>query len=139
MLLTATNMAINFYFCGVMLRKVLAFILLISHMNTSMFLPQVVEQDAYDSTGQQVNDINSVWEFVDEEILGNDSTPFDEDDDNGQNFHLVKTVDYSYIPFFTEAQTKIIIREEKAVPFPQYNENGTNQGYAAILLPPPKA
>ena len=138
-MLTATSILDNFYFCTVMLRKVLAFILLISHMNTSMFLPQVVEQDAFDSTGQQINDINSVWEFVDEEILGNDSAPFDEDDDNGQNFHLVKIVDYSYTPHFTEVQTKIAIREEPAVIFPPYNDDITDQGYTATLLRPPRA
>jgi hypothetical protein len=139
MVLTPFSRTYNFYFCAVMLRKVFAFLLLVSHMNTSMFLPQVTEQDAYDSTGRQINDINSVLEFVEDEILGHDTTPCDEDDDNGQNFHMVKLVDYSYQPFFTEIQTKIAVREEPAPAFPSFNENKTEQGYADILLPPPKA
>jgi hypothetical protein len=41
------------------MKKLLAFILLLSHMNTSMFLPQVPEDDIYDGNGNQVDDINS--------------------------------------------------------------------------------
>ena len=123
-----------------MLRKVLAFLLLVSHMNTSMFLPQVAEQDAYDSTGQQIDDINSVVELINEDVLGHHNQPIDEDDDNGQNFlHVVKMVDYSYQPFFTEIHQRIALREEPIRIFPRYNETETEQGYADILLPPPKA
>lgn len=122
-----------------MLRKVLAFLLLLSHMNTSMLLPQVTEQDAYDSTGQQINDINSVVEFVNEVILGHHNPPIDEDDDNGQNFHLVKMVDYAFQPFFTELQEKVTLREEAIRSFPCYNENTIEPGYTSIILPPPKA
>jgi hypothetical protein len=122
-----------------MLRKVLAFLLLLSHVNTSMLLPQVSEQDAYDSTGSQINDINSLVEFVNEVILDHHNPPVDEDDDNGQNFHIVKMVDYAFQPFFSELHEKINIREETTPSFPIYNENKIEPGYADIVLPPPKA
>jgi hypothetical protein len=123
-----------------MLRKALAFLLLISHMNTSMFLPQVTEQDAFDRSGRPFNDINSLVEFVNEVILNHhQSPPIDEDDDNGQNFHMVKMVDYSYQPFLSEIQEKITVREEPNPPFPVYHEKETAPGYSSILLPPPKS
>jgi hypothetical protein len=122
-----------------MLRKVLALLLLLSHMNTSMLLPQVTEQDAYDSTGQQINDINSVVEFVNEVVLGHHNPPIDEDDDNGQNFHVVKMVDYAFQPFFTELHEKITLREEVTRSFSCYNETTIEPGYTNIVLPPPKA
>jgi len=62
-----------------------------------MFLPQVAEDDQYDTAGRQMDDINSVSEYIDQVILGNeDPTPEDEDADNGQNFHIVKTVEYNH-------------------------------------------
>lgn len=64
-------------------------------MNGSMFLPQIPEEDVFDSSGQQVDDINSVIEYF-RVALGYDKTADDEDDDNGQNFHLVNAVDYYF-------------------------------------------
>jgi hypothetical protein len=77
------------------MKKLLAFLLLISHMNTSMLLPQVPEVDLVDASGNHVDDINSVVEYF-AVILGYDHTADDEDDDNGQNFHLVKTGDCNF-------------------------------------------
>ena len=75
------------------MKKIVAFILLLCHMNTSMFLPQMDEEDVYIASGQQVDDINSVVEYVDQVMLGHkDDTPEDEDDDSGQNFLLVETL-----------------------------------------------
>ena len=123
-----------------MLRKVLAFLLLISHMNTSMFLPQVTEQDAYDSTGSPINDINSVFEFVNVVVLGHhQNPPVDEDDDNGQNFHLIKMVNYCFLPYFTEIHEKPAIDTETIAVFPYFNENKTEPGFFSIQVPPPKA
>jgi hypothetical protein len=50
-------------------------------MNTSMFLPQVAENDVYDKSGNQVDDINSVVEYVYEVVLGHKAVnPTDEDE-----------------------------------------------------------
>jgi hypothetical protein len=122
-----------------MLKKVLAFLLLIHHMNTSMFLPQMAEQDRYDSAGVQYNDINSVVEFIDDLILDyNDDVPMDEDDDNGQNFHMVKMVDYSYTPFLTATNNKANLAKERRFYIPTYNDSRTEPGFPNVLLDPPK-
>jgi hypothetical protein len=79
------------------MKKFLAFIVLICHVNFTMLLPQVPEQDIVLSNGQKVDDINSVLEFIDQVVFGHeDPTPDDEDDDNGQNFLVVKSLDFIF-------------------------------------------
>ena len=79
------------------MKKGFAFILLLCHMNTSMFLPQMAEDDMYDANGNQLDDINTLTEYIDQVILGNkDTTPEDEDDDSGQYFHVSKTIEYVF-------------------------------------------
>ena len=77
------------------MKKILAFFLLLSHMNTSMFLPQVAEEDQFDANGHQLDDMNSVVEYI-TVALGYDHVADDEDDDSGQNFHLIKAFDYNF-------------------------------------------
>lgn len=131
----------SFYFCTAMLRKLLAFILLINHINTAMFIPQMAEVDVYDSNGQQVDDINTLVEFIDQDVLGHyDSTPEDEDDDTERTFlHLIKIVDYSYTPFLSQIQPRNTESEEPAKAFPHYSDNKPSPGFTDIVIPPPKA
>lgn len=77
------------------MKKIGAFILLLLHMNGSMFLPQMPETDVFDKNGDQIDDINSVLEYVSVQ-LGYDKIADDEDDDSGQNFHLVNVVNYYF-------------------------------------------
>jgi hypothetical protein len=119
------------------MKKALAFLVLLSHMNTSMLLPQMPEQDAYDANGKQIEDINSVVEYI-EVALGNDITADDEDDDNGQTFHLVKAVDY----FFSQPMS--IVQEKnpagkKANHFPEYRAGKIKVISIDIITPPPEA
>jgi len=117
------------------MKKVFAFILLLSHMNTSMFLPQVQEEDLYDANGQQVDDINSIVELVSVE-LGYDKNADDEDDDSGQNFHIVKLPEYSF-----QQQSVLIERtdfkEIKNKNFAEYKIPFTKPVITDIPTPPP--
>jgi hypothetical protein len=73
-----------------MAQRVIAFFLLLLHINGSMLLPQVDETDAY-CNGEQVDDINSFVEYFEQEVLDiPDDTPEDEDDDKGQEFRLLQ-------------------------------------------------
>lgn len=118
------------------MKKVLAFILLVSHMNTSMFLPQVPEVDTYDANGNQLDDINSIVEYVMVQI-GLDHHADDEDDDSGQNLHVVTGFQYTFEPFFgeilrdySETKTKsFAVYSQSKIPFVSYD----------IIIPPPKA
>jgi hypothetical protein len=104
-------------------------------MNTSMFLPQVQEDDVYDNNGVQADDVNSVVEYI-EVALGYDKTSDDEDDDNGQNFHLVKNADYNF-----QQQTFLIVKnaftEIKNPEFSEYKLPVLIFPTFDILTPPP--
>ena len=123
-----------------MLRKILATILLLNHLNTSMFIPQMAEVDTYDSFGTQVDDINTLVEYIDQQVLGHyDSTPEDEDDDSGQPYHIIKMVDYVWHPYVPTVQTKVTLNDAPAKVFTGYIEQEPTSGFPKILLPPPKA
>ncbi len=119
------------------MKKLFTYILLLCHMNASMFLPQVAEMDIVNTQGQYKDDINSIAEYVCV-VLGYDHTPDDEDDDSGQNFHLVNACDYFY-----QQEIKILEDQQLAAPSaPSYR--GFTAGkfstpYYDIIAPPPKA
>jgi len=119
------------------MKKIFAFILLLCHMNASMFLPQVAEDDVYDKNGIQEDDINSVLEYF-SVALGYDTTPDDEDDDSGQNFHLAKTVEYSYQQQFLiieQPEFKEITEHN----FAEYQQAKIQPVSFDIVTPPPEA
>ena len=118
------------------MKRLLAFLLLISHMNSSMFLPQVPEYDAYDANGNQVDDINSITELI-MVSLGMDHTPDDEDDDMGQNFQLVRVVDCVFHPFFSEIKNVWIPIKDPASYF-DFTNNKTSMIVYDLIIPPPK-
>ena len=119
------------------MKRLLAFILLLSHMNTSMLLPQVSEDDVYDKMGNQVDDINSIVELVMVK-LGFDHHADDEDDDQGQNFHIVKIFEYCSQPVFSEINNREFAIDKKAM-FGVYKENKIPDISFDIIIPPPKA
>lgn len=117
------------------MRRFVAFILLLSHMNTSMFLPQVPEQDVYDAKGNQLDDITSIVELV-RVKLGYDHHADDENDDSGQNFH-VPHFEYTFEPFSEEIKHDFIIK--KSDQFPDHHEQKIPSVSYDIIVPPPKA
>ena len=119
------------------MKKFLAFIVLLSHMNTSMFLPQIPEQDVFDKNGNQVDDINSVIEYI-QVALGNDTTPDDEDDDNGQNLHLVNTTDFYYYTQPSSVLQGRKNRRNRRQPFSEYKSRKIKVVSIDIITPPPQ-
>ena len=118
------------------MKRLLAFTLLISHMNTSMLLPQVPMADVYDANGNQEDDITSIVELVRVE-LGWDHTADDENDDSGQNFHIVNFFEYTFQPFFSETKNEPLINKQDR--FQDLNESKVTSISYDILVPPPKA
>ena len=121
-----------------MFSRFFAFILLVSHMNASMWLPQVEEQDVY-LNGKQADDINSVIEYIEQEVLNiPDCTPEDEDDDKAQHFGLMKFENEScevkfrclqlVRPIFTKGQKCYV-----------YTHGKIALVHHDIIIPPPKA
>ena len=106
-------------------------------MNYCMFLPQVAEQDTYDVNGHQIDDINSVAEFIGV-ALGFDHTADDEDDDSGQNFHIVKALDYFYQPTQVAVETAEFDNTGNHL-FSDYIKNHLHSVSIDIVSPPPDA
>lgn len=117
------------------MRRLVAFILLISHMNTSMFMPQAPEADVYDSNGNQLDDITSIVELI-RVKLGYDHHADDENDDSGQNFHIVNFYEYAYQPVFKDSNNEQFIRVKES--FPHFIESKIPSVSYDILVPPPK-
>lgn len=118
------------------MKRFLSLIVLLCHINASMFLPQVAEEDVYDAHGMQVDDVNSLVEYF-QVALGYDHHADDEDDDNGQNFHLVKTIEYKC----QQVVTITITRSCCAIPprlFIQTNDAAFQSAIPDISTPPPK-
>ncbi|MDQ2719992.1 MAG: hypothetical protein M3Z26_09590 [Bacteroidota bacterium] len=118
------------------MKRFLAFVLLLSHMNTSMFLPQCPEEDVYDANGNQLDDITSVFEFVMVKI-GLDHTADDENDDSGQNLHMVSSFQFTFEPFFT--QTSKDYSENRTNLFAEYSHSKIPTVSYDIIIPPPKS
>ena len=117
------------------MKKLFAAFILLCHMNTSMFLPQSPEDDQYDANGQQIDDINSVTEYI-AVLLGYDHTPDDEDDDSGQNFHMVKSFDYDFNQHFT--LIKPVSEDNKKTEFPEYINARIENISPDVITPPPR-
>lgn len=102
-----------------------------------MFLPQVAEVDIVNTQGQYRDDINSIAEYVCV-ILGYDHTPDDEDDDSGQNFHLVNACDYFYQQEVVLLETKKYTNLANPV-YTDYKQGKLSNPFLEIIAPPPKA
>ncbi len=103
-------------------------------MNTSMFLPQVPEQDVYDANGNQLDDITSIVELV-RVKLGYDHRADDENDDSGQNFHIVN-IGYTIEPLAREIRKEFAITNSKK--FRDLKESKIPSVVYDIIIPPPK-
>ncbi len=122
-----------------MFRRFVIFIVTLVHINGSMLLPQVAEVDIYNGQGQQQDDINTVVEYVDEILLDNHrTTPVDEDNDQGQNFHLVKIVDYYFDLDFSSFRHKPAVATTKSK-FCIHPEEKIFPVTLEIIAQPPKA
>jgi hypothetical protein len=121
------------------MKNLLSILVLFGHMNFTMFIPQLDEADAFDKSGRQVDDINSLYEYIDEVVLGNvDPTPEDEDDDNGIYYHVQKVDDYS----FSQKQFAIVRPElslKKKTSFPIFLAEKIPSVFFEIQSPPPEA
>jgi hypothetical protein len=118
------------------MKRFLSFVILLCHINASMFLPQVAEEDVYDTHGRQVDDVNTVIEYV-QVALGYDHHADDEDDDNGQNFHLVKSFEYKFQQAVAITLTRNFCALKPTV-FVQSNATSFPTTISDVSTPPPE-
>lgn len=103
-----------------------------------MFFPTVEEHDVYAANGVMVDEINSVYEYIDEVLLGDkDDTPEDEDDDEPDFYQLVKIESF----YFHEIGIEIIDHFAgftSKVSYPKYNIGTPPSLSYDIVVPPPQ-
>ncbi|MDQ6609573.1 MAG: hypothetical protein M3Y85_07110 [Bacteroidota bacterium] len=102
-----------------------------------MFIAQVDETDIYDSSGQQVNDINSVVEWLQASFSTDKVAKHkqDSDDDNARYYHALKQDHFSPQPFTILKKNSSPGSSE----FPKaVDDTKLSAGYLAIQSPPPK-
>ena len=127
----------RFYFASEM-KKLLAFILLISHINFSMFIAQVDETDAYDKNGQQIDDINSLAEYISALITkDHHSSKKDEDDDNARYFHIEKQDTYCFNQMVVSIKRPAFNLGKKTC-YPPYIQHRITPVFSEIQSPPPE-
>ncbi len=105
-------------------------------MNTSMFFPQVPEQDVYDSKGNQLDNITSIVEWV-RVKTGLDHTADNENANRAQNLHPVKNLQYTSDTYFTKVSTEYA--KWVNLHYAEYPKSRLLMLSYDILVPPPKA
>ena len=115
--------------------KIIAFIVLVSHINFSMFIAQIDEVDVFDKTGQQHEDVNSLVDYLANTFRIKHKPVKDSDDDNARYFHLVK-LPGCIIPQPIVAKEDNFNVSDKS--FPLYIEKKLISVALDIQGPPPK-
>lgn len=119
------------------MKKLFACILLLSHINSSVFFQSADETDVYDKKGRQIDDINSLAEYIDQVILENhDSTPEDEDDDQAEYFQVSQINTYNFEPY--RIQIEPLKKEDKKNYSNFLTENKFTSPVFEIPCPPPE-
>ena len=116
--------------------RLLASILLLLHVNFSMFIAQIDEKDVYDASFQQVHDINSLTEYLQQVFTQNKEhkKQKDSDDDNARYFHVLK-------PHFFLQPTINVKKESSLLLYkiiPSQNETALASGFVTHPSPPPR-
>ncbi len=117
--------------------KLLVTILVLLHMNFSMFIPQVNEIDVFDANGQQMEDVNSLVDLINATLHAHKKQPSkkDSDDDNARYFHAAKLGPFFYQPFFSLVKTT----EYHSSNYPNLAAPSVAPVFYEIQSPPPKA
>ena len=118
------------------MKNLFAFILLLAHVNFSMFIAQLDEEDAYDRNGQQKEDVNSLVQFIAESFHIKHRPLKDSDDDNARYFHASKFDEYNFSLLAVIKKEYFFTGKTK---FPPYIEKLTNSIIPDIQGPPPKS
>ena len=116
--------------------KLVVAILLLLHINFSMFVAQVDEIDVYDASGRQVEDVNSLVDFIRISFQKHrEHNKKDSDDDNARYFHVVKLGQLFYQPYFNSIETN---DNNGLDDYPPSVEPKITSVFSEIQSPPPK-
>lgn len=106
-----------------------------------MFIPVADEKDIFDARGRQINDVNTIFDFVNHVVLGHTAvTQQDEDDDQAHYFTGSNSVSY-YIanPEQITCSRQEPSTKDLAVAYPFLAVQKPLAIAYEILTPPPEA
>lgn len=119
--------------------KLLVFILLLLHVNSFLFISQADEQDVCEARGQQVHDIDSLTDWLQQALAKEKkkgSHNEKKDDRDARFFHLLKPHHFFSPQFVLIKKTGVSANRHYA---PVVNDSNILAGFSSIQSPPPKA
>lgn len=124
------------------MKKLLVFLVLILHVNTSMFIPVMDEMDLYDEYGNQLGDINSLVQLIDEFFLGHTNRPHvDPDDDQAHFFNVFHHIHPYILQKNILPEQPVIVtvfgEHKQQHPIPAANDRLLT-AYDEVIGPPPE-
>jgi hypothetical protein len=121
------------------MKKLLTVLLLLVHVNFTLFIAQVDEMDVFDHNGRQQEDVNSLFQYLSKAFANtHQEIPKDNDDDTARYFHLEKTGIFLFQPDVVVVQQNgEKVNGEEAFAF---LTNGNLPSITKdVLSPPPEA
>ena len=119
------------------MKQVLAFILLLSHVNFAMFIAQVDEIDIMDKNGQQQEDINSLVQYVGQIFHIKHKPLKDTDDDNARYFQGGAMQLYDFQQYRVKPSGELAVKSKAE--YSLFKENKWRSPVLEITSPPPKS
>lgn len=103
-----------------------------------MFIPQVDEIDVYDASGRQLEDVNSLVDFIHVSLHPQKKHhKKDTDDDNARYFHAVKIYENFFRQQIVEIKKPTLRLKNKLI-YPPYLEQKPKSMCFEIQSPPPE-
>lgn len=122
------------------MQKLLVILVLMLHINTSMFIPVLDEMDCYDASGRQVGDINTLIQFIEQVFLGKTHHSASDQDDDQAHYFNISYHAHHYIackPVVFALQAPVFVPEKKK--YHQLRDTSPLAGTGEVIVPPPKA
>jgi hypothetical protein len=119
--------------------RFIAFVVLIIHVNISMFIPVIDERDQFDVHGRQVGDVNSAVDFINQVILGNEDNSGQDHDDDQAHFFNIHNIKYCIVEQRISIPANIDTDESSVKKFPVNSEDNYPSLAYDIISPPPEA
>jgi hypothetical protein len=105
-----------------------------------MFIPQTDEEDVYDVNGNQIDDVNSLMEYIDQVVLGKeDDAREDEDDDNAVYYHLTKIDQQFNLQQYITQLNQLTSIVETSIHYLPYKDRWITPIFFDVQSPPPKS
>lgn len=119
------------------MKHLLTILVLLSHINTSMFIPVLDEKDQFDSKGRQLDDINSVAQYIKDVLIDHGKGRHKDTDDDQAHYFVIANCNY-----YIFQQVKILEPESASFDHSKnycgYIESSFKEHSPEHLSPPPK-